>query len=84
MAIDTSVFSANAAPTTGSHPLDPLTPAEIRLASSTITASEYGTDTLRFVMISLQEPAKPVGGDFDLEPVPARPGPRSSSPTTTP
>ncbi len=72
MAIDTSVFSANAASTTGAHPLDPLTPSEIQLASSTITSSDYATDTLRFVMISLQEPAKPAGGDFDLEPTPVR------------
>jgi len=72
MAIDTSVFRANAARTTGAHPLDPLTPPEIQLASSTISSSEYGTETLRFVMISLQEPAKPAGGDFDLEPAPAR------------
>ncbi|MGD9516482.1 MAG: tyramine oxidase, partial [Mycolicibacterium sp.] len=40
------------------YPLDPLSGAEIESAAAVVTASEYATPTLKFVMIQLAEPAK--------------------------
>ena len=54
------------------HPLDPLSGAEIKKAAEVIKASEYATDTLRFVMISLEEPPKPATLRFDPLEAPAR------------
>ncbi|WP_460353888.1 primary-amine oxidase [Mycobacterium sp. ZZG] len=42
----------------GAYPLDPLTGAEIEAAAAVVTASEYATTTLKFVMIQLAEPDK--------------------------
>ncbi|XP_035707590.1 copper amine oxidase 1 [Folsomia candida] len=42
------------------HPLDPLTPSEIRLASSLIKAHFVSTPTLYFSTITLKEPLKSV------------------------
>jgi primary-amine oxidase len=40
------------------HPLDPLTPDEIRLAVETIRRERRLADTVRFVTVTLQEPPK--------------------------
>ncbi len=54
---DSRARSADPAGATGPYPLDPLTGAEIE-AAAVVTASEYATPTLKFVMIQLAEPAK--------------------------
>ncbi|TFV67601.1 UNVERIFIED_ORG: primary-amine oxidase [Bacillus sp. AZ43] len=54
------------------HPLDPLSGAEIERAAAIVRASAYGTQTLRFVMISLAEPAKPADLVFNSAPAPPR------------
>ena len=47
------------------YPLDPLDGAEIQAAAAIISASEYSTPTLKFVMIHLAEPAKTADLTFD-------------------
>ena len=75
MAVDTAPTELpDAAPSPATHPLDPLSGAEIERAASIVLAGEHRTDTLRFVMISLAEPAKPAGLVFD----PAAPPPREA------
>ena len=54
------------------HPLDPLSGSEIERAAAIVRASEHATETLRFVMISLEEPPKPATLAFDPLAVPAR------------
>ncbi|PRC47565.1 tyramine oxidase, partial [Mycobacterium sp. ITM-2017-0098] len=60
-------IALSADPTAGVHhyPLDPLSGAEIEAAAAIIMASEYGTPTLKFVMIQLAEPAKTASLTFD-------------------
>ena len=72
MALDIAISDpvGNRAATT--HPLDPLSGAEIEKAAEVIKASEYATEALRFVMISLEEPPKPATLVFDPLEVPAR------------
>src|ERR1700754_806277 len=41
-----------------SYPLDPLSGEEIQAAAAIIMDSEYASETLKFVMIQLAEPAK--------------------------
>src|SRR4030081_3393233 len=54
------------------HPLDPLSADEVRKAATVLKdAREFGP-SIRFVMISLAEPPKPPGLDFDLVPTPDR------------
>ncbi|MBJ7387000.1 MAG: tyramine oxidase, partial [Mycolicibacterium sp.] len=60
---DTVATSAGEATTR--YPLDPLNGAEIEAAASIIMASEYGTPTLKFVMIQLAEPSKNTGLTFE-------------------
>src|SRR5271168_3602778 len=45
-------------PAPASHPLAPLTAAEIEAASAAVKAAKHLKDTARFVYISLYEPAK--------------------------
>ena len=72
MAIETTVPDIGSHSLSGIHPLDPLTGDEIEGCSSIVLASEYASESLRFVMISLAEPPKPADLDFDLVPVPPR------------
>jgi primary-amine oxidase len=72
MAVETSIPHVGGAPLSGIHPLDPLTGDEIEACASIVAASEFTTDSLRFVMISLEEPPKPADLDFDLLPEPPR------------
>jgi primary-amine oxidase len=54
------------------HPLDPLTPDEIRAASVVLTKDNELPPSARFVMIQLHEPPKPPGLVFDPEAPPER------------
>ncbi|MCW2798972.1 MAG: hypothetical protein JWQ70_444 [Aeromicrobium sp.] len=72
MAVETSIPHVGGAPLSGIHPLDPLTGDEIEACAAIVAASEFTTDSLRFVMISLEEPPKPADLDFDLLPEPPR------------
>jgi primary-amine oxidase len=72
MAVDTEFIGASAAPRAAAHPLDPLTGAEIEHCASIVTASDHASEPLRFVMISLAEPAKQPVLEFD----PTAPPPR--------
>lgn len=56
------------------HPLDPLSPAEIARAVAIVRASDQLPKGLRFVTVSLQEPAKSVL----LEHAPGKPIPREA------
>ncbi len=47
-----------------SHPLDPLRPEEIRAAVALVKQSGKVSDKVRFVVVSLQEPAKTVVLEF--------------------
>jgi primary-amine oxidase len=49
----------------GSHPLDPLSADEIRRAATITRADEEPDHAARFVAITLAEPPKPAGADFD-------------------
>ncbi|HVQ53452.1 MAG TPA: tyramine oxidase, partial [Mycobacterium sp.] len=65
MTMDSTMLST---PETGDavrYPLDPLTGAEIESAARIISGSEYGTPTLKFVMIQLAEPDKTPELTFD-------------------
>lgn len=44
---------------TTTHPLDPLSPAEVEAAVAVIKAGEHASPTLKFVTVALKEPAKP-------------------------
>jgi primary-amine oxidase len=68
MAVDTALAEPNTAAPGTPHPLDPLTGAEIERAAALVQASDHTSDTLRFVMISLAEPAKPASLVFDETP----------------
>ncbi|HEX7825935.1 MAG TPA: tyramine oxidase, partial [Mycobacterium sp.] len=57
MTMEDTVVTTGAKGTAG-YPLDPLSGAEIEAAAAIITASEYASPTLKFVMIQLAEPAK--------------------------
>ena len=46
------------APAATAHPLDPLTPDEITRASELAAARAGGSDTIRFPLVTLQEPDK--------------------------
>src|SRR5215469_13915227 len=72
MAVDIAMSQPLNDHTATTHPLDPLSGAEIEKAAAVIKASEHATGTLRFVMISLQEPPKPATLTFDPLAVPAR------------
>lgn len=58
MTVNSNVLQEHATDGSVAYPLDPLTGAEIEAAAAIITDSEYATPTLKFVMISLAEPAK--------------------------
>src|SRR6478735_518305 len=58
MTMDSTVLSAELTEDATRYPLDPLSGAEIEAAAAVITGSDYATPTLKFVMISLAEPAK--------------------------
>src|SRR2546429_4813826 len=56
--------------TTARHPLDPLTPAEIEAASSTLKRARGLADSARFVYVTLREPPKEVVLSFrDGDPI---------------
>ena len=75
MAVDAALTDLLDVPTSpAAHPLDPLSATEIERAGAIVLGSDHRTDTLRFVMISLAEPAKPAGLVFD----PAAPPPREA------
>src|SRR3954470_4076602 len=70
MAVDTALADPGTAASGSSHPLDPLTGAEIERAAAIVQDSDHTSATLRFVMISLAEPPKPA--DLVFETLPAR------------
>jgi primary-amine oxidase len=72
MALDIAMSQPLNDHTAATHPLDPLSGAEIEKAAAVIKASEHATETLRFVMISLEEPPKPAALTFDPLAVPDR------------
>ena len=72
MAVDAAISDPAAGRAAANHPLDPLSGSEIEKAAAVIKASEYATETLRFVMISLEEPPKPATLTFGPLEVPAR------------
>jgi primary-amine oxidase len=65
MTMESTVPSTEAIDDAARYPLDPLTGAEIETAAAVITESEYGTPTLKFVMIQLAEPDKTPALTFD-------------------
>ena len=58
MTMESTVPGTDEMDSTSRYPLDPLTGAEVETAAAVITDSEYGTPTLKFVMIQLAEPDK--------------------------
>src|SRR4051794_13157972 len=58
MTMDSTVLSTAITDDRAGYPLDPLTGAEIQTAATIVTASDYATPTLKFVMIQLPEPEK--------------------------
>jgi len=54
----TSTVTSQSATTTGRHALDPLSPEEIAVTSKTLRTERELTASVRFVSISLLEPAK--------------------------
>jgi primary-amine oxidase len=72
MTMESTVPSAEAIDSTARYPLDPLTGAEIETAAAVITDSEYGTPTLKFVMIQLAEPDKTPSLTFEGAETPRR------------
>ncbi|VEG53663.1 tyramine oxidase [Mycolicibacterium aurum] len=65
MTMEDIALSADPTADVHHYPLDPLSGAEIEAAAAVITASEYCTPTLKFVMIQLAEPAKTATLTFD-------------------
>jgi primary-amine oxidase len=72
MTMESTVPSAETIDNTARYPLDPLTGAEIEAAAAVITNSEYGTATLKFVMIHLAEPEKTRSLTFEGAETPRR------------
>ncbi|MDZ4232630.1 MAG: tyramine oxidase, partial [Dietzia sp.] len=72
MTMDSTVLSEPGTGDSVRYPLDPLSGSEIESAARIISGSEYGTPTLKFVMIQLAEPDKNAELTFD----PAIPVPR--------
>jgi len=72
MAVDTAISDVVGSHATTTHPLDPLSGTEIEQAAAVIKASEHATETLRFVIISLEEPPKSATLTFDPLAAPAR------------
>src|SRR5947207_186178 len=72
MAVETAISEPLGGHAATAHPLDPLSGSEIERAAAIIKASEHATETLRFVMVSLEEPPKPATLTFDPLAVPAR------------
>ena len=72
MAVDIAIGEPLGGRAAAAHPLDPLSGGEIERAAAIVKASEHATETLRFVMISLEEPPKPAALAFDPLAVPAR------------
>jgi len=70
--VDTAISDVLGGHAAAAHPLDPLSGAEIQQAAAVIKQSEHATETLRFVMISLEEPPKPPTLTFGPVEVPAR------------
>ncbi|KRD13019.1 tyramine oxidase [Mycobacterium sp. Root265] len=70
MTMDSTVLSAELTEDATRYPLDPLSGAEIEAAAAVITGSDYATPTLKFVMISLAEPAKTAALTFEGAQVP--------------
>ena len=68
MAVDTALADPGTAASGSSHPLDPLTGAEIERTAAIVQGSDHTSDTLRFVMISLAEPPKPANLVFEETP----------------
>lgn len=58
MTMEHSVLGSELTEGATRYPLDPLSGAEIEAAAAVISESDYATATLKFVMISLAEPAK--------------------------
>lgn len=54
------------------HPLDPLTPDEIRAASALVAAQAELSPATKFVTVTLAEPAKPDGWKFEADSPPDR------------
>lgn len=58
MTVNSNVLQSHSTDGSVAYPLDPLSGAEIEATAAIIMDSEYATPTLKFVMISLAEPAK--------------------------
>jgi primary-amine oxidase len=58
MTMEDTALSADPTGNVHHYPLDPLTGAEIESAAAVVMASEYATQTIKFVMIQLAEPDK--------------------------
>lgn len=65
MTMDSTALRSDAAAGHTGYPLDPLSGVEIESAAAIVAASEYATDTLRFVMIQLAEPEKNAALTFE-------------------
>lgn len=65
MTMDSTVLSVPDTDDSARYPLDPLSGAEIESAARIILESEYGSATLKFVMIQLAEPDKTPELTFD-------------------
>lgn len=73
MTMDSTALRSDAAAGHTGYPLDPLSGVEIESAAAIVAASEYATDTLRFVMIQLAEPEKNAALTFEgLADIPRR------------
>ncbi|TVZ04576.1 primary-amine oxidase [Trebonia kvetii] len=72
MAVDIAMGEQLGGHAAAAHPLDPLSGSEVERAAAIIKASGHATETLRFVVISLEEPPKPATLAFDPLAVPAR------------
>ncbi|UDY24805.1 primary-amine oxidase [Nocardioides sp. Kera G14] len=72
MTLDTPIAPTDSPGAATSHPLDPLSGPEIERAAALTKADPRSTETLKFVMISLEEPAKPATLEFDPTDYPDR------------
>ena len=70
MTMDSTVLGTELTEDATRYPLDPLTGAEVEAAAAVFTGSDYATTTLKFVMISLAEPAKTAELTFEGSQVP--------------